>query len=312
MRATVFGNLTLDTFHYVDCLPGVNQAVRVHSSKTYFGGRAATTAAILQALGVSTHLHGIVGRDFSTSGYGKHLTRLGIDISNVRILADEITASFIVYKDVNTNSYSFFSANAENDYCDILNSEVDCSQSNLVHLTKCADDSTTSSFLNVIRSDERPVVVSASVAQDVYHMGRSLLAQFLDSVAYMFFNQQEYEYCLASLGEDEVRRFLSESRNLKAIVVTLAERGSMVYSAKDITRMPAVSANSFADTLGAGDAFAGAFLYGVLCNWHLRKCGQFAATVASFVVESEGAQIGLPTCVQLEERFERAFSMNLW
>jgi sugar/nucleoside kinase (ribokinase family) len=49
------------------------------------------------------------------------------------------------------------------------------------------------------------------------------------------------------------------------------------------------------DTTGAGDAFHGAFAYGVASGWDLDKCGEFAAAVAAIKCSQPGGRSGLPS-----------------
>lgn len=52
------------------------------------------------------------------------------------------------------------------------------------------------------------------------------------------------------------------------------------------------------DTTGAGDAFHGAFAYGLACRWELQRCAEFAAAVAAIKCTKPGGRTGLPTLPQ--------------
>jgi sugar/nucleoside kinase (ribokinase family) len=49
------------------------------------------------------------------------------------------------------------------------------------------------------------------------------------------------------------------------------------------------------DTTGAGDAFHGAFAYGLARGWELERCAEFAAAVAAIQCTKSGGRTGLPT-----------------
>ena len=49
------------------------------------------------------------------------------------------------------------------------------------------------------------------------------------------------------------------------------------------------------DTTGAGDAFAGAFIYGMLKNWDNKKILKFANKVAGLKCREIGCRKGLPS-----------------
>jgi len=52
------------------------------------------------------------------------------------------------------------------------------------------------------------------------------------------------------------------------------------------------------DTTGAGDAFHGAFAYGLARQWDLARCAEFAAAVAAIKCTKPGGRTGLPTLPQ--------------
>jgi sugar/nucleoside kinase (ribokinase family) len=52
------------------------------------------------------------------------------------------------------------------------------------------------------------------------------------------------------------------------------------------------------DTTGAGDAFHGAFLYGLLQGWELRQVARFANAVAAINCCTLGGRHGLPALAE--------------
>jgi 5-dehydro-2-deoxygluconokinase len=53
-------------------------------------------------------------------------------------------------------------------------------------------------------------------------------------------------------------------------------------------------------TFGAGDSFAGAFIYGLIQGWEIDKCQEFGAASASIVVASHSCSDAMPTVEQIE------------
>nr|WP_122011939.1 5-dehydro-2-deoxygluconokinase [Maliibacterium massiliense] len=52
-------------------------------------------------------------------------------------------------------------------------------------------------------------------------------------------------------------------------------------------------------TFGAGDSYAGAFIYGLLEGWEIEKCLNYAAASASIVVSSHSCSDAMPTLEQI-------------
>ncbi|WP_027086571.1 5-dehydro-2-deoxygluconokinase [Cohnella panacarvi] len=54
-------------------------------------------------------------------------------------------------------------------------------------------------------------------------------------------------------------------------------------------------------TFGAGDSFAGAFLYGLLQGWSVDRCQTYGSAAASIVVASHSCSDAMPTVEQIEQ-----------
>ena len=80
----------------------------------------------------------------------------------------------------------------------------------------------------------------------------------------------------------------------KTIVVTMGKFGSAVCSRNSFRIHPPVSVK-VVDTLGAGDVFRGAFLYGMLKNWDIDRCVDFANAIAALQCTKLGNSTAIPT-----------------
>jgi fructokinase len=80
----------------------------------------------------------------------------------------------------------------------------------------------------------------------------------------------------------------SEQYSCKTICVTLGERGCGIYRDGSYTTAPGRKVE-VSDTVGAGDAFAAAFLHGIDRGWDAQRCGTFANAVAALTASKPGA-----------------------
>lgn len=103
---------------------------------------------------------------------------------------------------------------------------------------------------------------------------------------------------------DKVEDSLAEITRLgpRIAVITMGDAGAIGLEGETLVTQEAVDV-FVADTTGAGDVFSGAFAYGVMQGWDLRRALPFANAAAGLRCRSIGARAGLPS---LEEVIETA------
>ncbi len=89
-------------------------------------------------------------------------------------------------------------------------------------------------------------------------------------------------------SDDDVCMALLKAYRLHYLIFTAGERYSVIYTANEISRIetPRVKTQ---DTVGAGDAFSGAFVYSILTGKTLRQAHEAAVRVSAFVCTRTGA-----------------------
>ena len=93
---------------------------------------------------------------------------------------------------------------------------------------------------------------------------------------------------------------------VKIAVVTLGNQGCIAKYDQETLVFSAFPVDVI-DTTGAGDAFHGGFIYGMLQDWNLKRTIQFASAVAAINCCSLGGRSGLPT-LETVERFLEEFA----
>jgi ribokinase len=85
----------------------------------------------------------------------------------------------------------------------------------------------------------------------------------------------------------------------RIVVFTLGEKGCLCYTKEDKFIQPAFEVN-VVDTTGCGDVFHGAFVYGLLRGWNLRKIAIFSNAVAAMKCTKIGGRAGIPSIKEVE------------
>jgi len=89
------------------------------------------------------------------------------------------------------------------------------------------------------------------------------------------------------LNDDEAERF-PDLGEAPSVAVTRGERGCVVRIENDRAECPGYTVK-VVDTVGAGDAFAAAFLHGLAAGWSAAKTGDFANRLGALVASRAGA-----------------------
>lgn len=76
----------------------------------------------------------------------------------------------------------------------------------------------------------------------------------------------------------------------KQFAITRGPQGALLWDGRDLIEIPGVKVSAV-DTVGAGDMFAGAFLYGLTQGWGHRRAGELAAAASARLVTSLGPRI---------------------
>ncbi|MGB8658630.1 MAG: PfkB family carbohydrate kinase [Candidatus Zixiibacteriota bacterium] len=92
-------------------------------------------------------------------------------------------------------------------------------------------------------------------------------------------------------------------RKFKTVVVTVGEDGCICGRDDEILKSPGFPVKTV-DTTGAGDVFHGAFIYGLLKNWSLKKMAKFANACAAMKCRKLGGRAGIPTLKEANDFME--------
>lgn len=124
----------------------------------------------------------------------------------------------------------------------------------------------------------------------------AIVAQFKTEFHQLIDNGVDLIFC----NEAEAKEF-TETKDLKhaisqlkqlapTFVITIGPRGSLVYDGTQLLTVPATEEKPI-DTVGAGDMYAGAFLYGITNGLSWLQAGQLANLTSSKVVTIYGPRV---------------------
>lgn len=265
----------------------------------YLGGAPLNFAAHAHKLGHEVFLVSGVGDDERGRRALVGLQKCGISVDFVQVIPGKLTGTAEVELDAEGKPMFHIKRPAAYDFVDLKPAEVKRIAAlrpewvyfgTLFHNSRHALDATlrlleslpdARKFFDVNLRDGNwnlPAVEQLASQANVVKLSDSE-AEFLDA-------------SVASEGlEASLEHFCerwSDQYSCKTICVTLGERGCAIYRDRRLTEVPGRKVQ-VADTVGAGDAFAAAFLHGTELGWSAQRCGVFANAVAALVASRPGA-----------------------
>ncbi|WOX05868.1 adenosine kinase [Microbulbifer pacificus] len=140
----------------------------------------------------------------------------------------------------------------------------------------------------IARANNTLVAISLSDPGMVQFFRDGLLEMIGERVDLLFCNRDEaIGFTGAQTIEEAAERL---KQNARCFAITLGAEGALVFDGNDTVRVPS-SAVKAVDTNGAGDMFAGAFLYAITQGHDFEQAAQLANLAAGKVVSQFGPRL---------------------
>jgi sugar/nucleoside kinase (ribokinase family) len=109
-----------------------------------------------------------------------------------------------------------------------------------------------------------------------------------EGVDLLFCNEEE---ALLYAGTDDLTQAIEKLKKItKSYVLTLGSKGAQIWDGENTHHIDAVKTQAV-DTTGAGDIYAGTFLYGINHGLSYMEAGNLASLAASQVVSQYGPRL---------------------
>ncbi len=262
------------------------------------GGIAPNIAYSLALLGETKPIvFATVGEDFSADLLW--LSEKGINTNYIKTIKNEFTASFFANTDrSNSQIASFYpgAMTAARDYSlNELNEEPD-----LVVISP-NDPDAMNRYVAECSDLEIPYIYDPS--QQIVRMKGEDIRRGVESATSLFVNEYEFQLLQKHTGLSQ-QDILSI---VKFLVVTLGEKGSVIFSDEKEFYIPAAMVKEIVDPTGVGDAYRAGFLRGYRLGFDWTLCGQMGSLSAAYCLEQQGTQNHMYNISEFIERFRLNF-----
>ncbi|WP_215142915.1 ribokinase [Exiguobacterium qingdaonense] len=290
-RIVVIGSISMDLVVTSDKRPQAGETVIGDSFRTVPGGKGANQAVAASRLDGTVQMVGCVGSD----PFGQHIlqnfTQHGVDVTNVRVIRDEVTGTaHIVLAEADNSIVVVQSANKQVTFTEEELEKLLDDQS-FVLLQLEIPIETVRQVTSYCQSKGIPVLLNPAPSQP-------LPPEVIEQVTYLTPNEHECRDLFDGLSVDEVLE-----RYPNKLLVTEGARGVRFHDGQSVRHVPAIRAN-VVDTTGAGDTFNGALAVALVEHNDLEAAVRFAVVASGMSVEGFGAQGGMPTRQAVQQRLE--------
>ncbi len=136
---------------------------------------------------------------------------------------------------------------------------------------------------------ENKVKVSLDLASfDVVRENLGFLKEIIRDYVDIVFTNEDEAKAFTGLEPEEALHKLYE--DCEIAIVKIGSKGSMIKHENKVYQIGVIPVNSI-DTTGAGDLYAGGFLFGLANNLNMDQCGKIGSLLAGNVIEVLGAKM---------------------
>ena len=301
-KVLVIGSLNMDMTVKVEELPKLGETIFGNDFYESCGGKGANQAVAVSKLGMKTEMIGMVGKDSQGEKLIQNLNKYGIISDNV-IKSDELTGRAIITVDKKGDNNiivipgSNFKITKEH-----IQAKQDVIASSDVVILQNEIPSETVEF-SLLKAKELGKITIFNPAP-----ARKLSGEVFKNTDYLILNETEMEEIFEiKFNDEEYTEKISIKKKeygIKNIILTLGDKGSILFSEDNNIKKYDVYKVKAVDTTAAGDSFIGAFTMKICESGNPDEAIKYATAVSAIVVTRQGAQDSIPTREEIEKFIE--------
>ena len=279
----------------------LNVAFLVPDMRREFGGCAGNIAYTLKLLGDEPLVMATVGDDYQPYDY--RLQKLHIGQRHIRRIPDTFTAQAFITTDLDDNQITAFHPGAMN-----RSHENHVDEAKGVTLGIVAPDGRDGMLQHAREFQAAGIPFLFDPGQGLPMFSGAELTAFVNQASYVAVNDYE-----GQMLQDRTAMKLEDlARKVKALVVTLGARGSLILTGGARIEIPPVTAERVVDPTGCGDAYRAGLLYGIAAGLDWPVTGRLASLLGSIKIAQRGGQNHRFTREEIAHRYRDAFGASPW
>ncbi len=280
-----------------DQLDNINVSFTVNSLTENFGGTAGNIAYSLSLLGEKPRILATIGQDYHR--YFEWLQQIGLPTEDIRIVEEELTAGAYITTDSRNNQITGFNPGAMKQQSGFDFESVDPKDCLAIvapgNLGDMADYTT--------EHEKRGIFSIFDPGQSLPAWESSALARCISQSKMLVCNDYEMEMICNSTGMSREQ----VAGTVETIVVTNGSEGCDLITASGTVQVPVVPADDAVDPTGAGDAFRGGLIKGIVEGKSMERVVQMGNVAGYYAVRKWGTQQYSFTIDEFKAKLEQHF-----
>lgn len=271
------------------------------------GGSAANTLYTLQQLGTKTFYSCKVGDDEFGDFFYRDLILHGIQTNLHETTREGVTGKCIVLvtPDADRTMNTFLGATYQFSKKQLSEHALKSAEYIYVEGYLVASPTGCEAAIEacaLAREHHVKTVLTLSDPNMVTYFRDELFAIIGDKVDILFCNEDEALLFAKVDNLVEAKEFLK--KYAKNFVITLGDKGADIYNGHDDIHVKSYDV-TVVDTVGAGDVFAGTFLYAIIHGYSHLEAGNLASFAASKVVTKFGARLSAEEIIEVRDMMDK-------
>ena len=263
-----------------DQLDNINVSFTVNSLTENFGGTAGNIAYSLSLLGEKPRILATIGQDYHR--YFEWLEKIGVSTADIRIVEEELTAGAYITSDTHSNQITGFNPGAMKQQSGFNFDSVepkDC-------LAIVSPGNLGDMIDYTVEHEKRGIYSIFDPGQSLPAWGAEALVTAISQSKMLVCNDYEMEMISNTTGKTRAQ----VAETVETIVVTKGGDGSDIITTAGTVTVPVVPADDAVDPTGAGDAFRGGLIKGLVGNLPIERAVQMGNVAGHYAVRILGTQ----------------------
>ena len=263
-----------------DQLDNINVSFTVNSLTENFGGTAGNIAYSLSLLGEKPRILATIGQDYHR--YFEWLDQIGVPTADIRVVEGELTAGAYITSDTQNNQITGFNPGAMKQQSGFDFDSID--PENCLAIVAPGNLGDMADY--TAEYEKRGIFSIFDPGQSLPAWESSALAKCISKSKMLVCNDYEMEMICNSTGMSREQ----VAGTVETIIVTKGGEGCDILTASGTVEVPVVLADDAVDPTGAGDAFRGGLIKGIIEGESMERAVQMGNVAGHYAVRKWGTQ----------------------